>query len=265
LQGDVQWRADEADRQWIGSMERRYVSEARKLQAEATRVALVKVGRALFGSIGFHGAGIPELVAKAGVTRGALYHHFISKDGLFRAVFEEVAIDLKFQAQKLVADLKQDTWAQFIGGLSNYLHLLSTSDEAQQILMIDGPAVLGWDRWRTAQVNSIFGDTVRTLEMLVEQRVIDHPDPMALALLIHASLNEAALAIAHDDDHQGSSTRMTDALVVLLRGMRLQGEHINGGRSMIFHTDQTESRCRSVEKRRSRTVADMAKVAREHP
>ena len=86
--------------------------------------------------------------------------------------------------------------------------------------MIDGPAVLGWDRWRQAQNDSILGDTTTTLEMLAEQNVIDHPDLGGLALLIHASLNEAALAIAHDNDHQGASNRMTAALVVLLRGIR---------------------------------------------
>ncbi len=201
-------------------MVRQYESSGRKLQAEATRTALVDAGRALFGSVGFHDAGIPELAERAGVTRGALYHHFASKDGLFEAVFRDVALDVKVQAQALVADLKGDTWAQLVGGLSNYLRILAASVEVQRILMIDGPAVLGWDRWRQAQTDSILGDTLTTLEMLAEQHVIDHPDLGGLALLIHASLNEAALAIAHDNDHQGASSRMTAALVVLLRGMR---------------------------------------------
>lgn len=196
-------------------------SEAQRVSAEVTRASLIKVACAQFGKAGYHATGTSDLVALASVTRGALYHHFADKSALFEAVFREVAAELIRAANKRVAGLSGDTWRQFTEALPAYLRLVATSPEAQRILLIDGPVVLGWKRWREIQSEYVLGGVVEILSMLMDEGLIARRAPEPLANLIQAALDDAALSIAHAADPQAVSIEAADALLCLLEGLRI--------------------------------------------
>jgi AcrR family transcriptional regulator len=159
-------------------------------RSEATRGALVLASRRLFGERGFAGAPLEEVVREAGVTRGALYHHFPSKEALFLAVFEDVE-------QEVVARVRAD--AQ--GGadprarvrLGMRAFLLACQDPAvQRIVLQDAPAVLGWEVWRAVDCDhfsAVLKDGL-TRAMTEEQR--RHRPVELLTQVLRGALTEAA-------------------------------------------------------------------------
>jgi AcrR family transcriptional regulator len=189
-------------------------------RSEATRAALIAAARKLFAETGYHATGTNDVVALASVTRGALYHHFVDKLDLFEAVFVQLTDELSQTARASVAPLSGDTWRQLVNAFTAYLRLRAESTEAQRILLIDGPAVLGFERWRELQAPLLDG-VAETLVMLMEQGLIARRPPVPLAQLVVAALNDAALTIAHAPDHKAALRESTDALIALIGGLRL--------------------------------------------
>src|SRR3954467_10445180 len=111
-------------------------------QAEKTKALLIRTARKLFAKRGYARVGTEELVRAAGVTRGALYHHFDGKADLFRAVFEDVEREL---TEKLGAEAlaKPDPWEGLLAALEMFLDVC-TEPEVQRIALLDAPSVLGW-------------------------------------------------------------------------------------------------------------------------
>src|SRR5262245_10981868 len=114
-------------------------------RAQATRAALEAVGRELFGARGFENVAAEELVAAAGVTRGALYHHYDGKEGLFAAVVEEAIRALHRELVEAAAGAA-DPMSAIQAGVQAFL-VHCTEPSAQRLLLVDAPAVLGWQRW----------------------------------------------------------------------------------------------------------------------
>ena len=191
-----------------------------RVKSAATRAALIAAGRARFGTAGYHETGTHDLVALASVTRGALYHHFGDKKDLFEAVFLQTDEELNRAARAAVAPLAGDTWRQMIEALTIYLRMRAESREAQRILLLDGPAVLGWERWRELQIGALQG-IAQTLWMLMDQAVIINGSPETLAQLIFAAMNEAALAIAHAANPEQAVVANTESLLMLVKGLRI--------------------------------------------
>jgi AcrR family transcriptional regulator len=167
-------------------------------RAEATRAALLAAGRRLFVEKGYYATGTEEIVAAAGVgTRGALYHHFANKEALFLAVFLAVQEEVDSQAPRPGAT--DDALGALRAGLRAYLKS-SLTGEVQRILMIEGPAVLGWQRWRELQVEFGLGSIRALLEKAVEQGTVS---PLPLDMLAHvllAAADEAAQFVANAHD-----------------------------------------------------------------
>jgi AcrR family transcriptional regulator len=195
-------------------------ASVQRVKSAATRAALIAAARDRFGEAGYHETGTHNLVSLASVTRGALYHHFGDKRDLFEAVFLQTDEDLNRAARSAVAPLAGDIWRQLLAALAAYLRLRAENRDAQRILLIDGPAVLGWARWRELQVGSLHG-IVQTLLMLMDQSVIVRGSPETLAQLIFAAMNEAALSIAHAADPRAALSAHTDSLLALVKGLRV--------------------------------------------
>lgn len=168
----------------------------RAAQAEATRALLVDAARRLFGQKGFHATATTEIVAAAGVTRGALQHYFPHKEDLFRAVFEQAGRGLVDATAERVA---REGWAGLTADLREFLHNVASLD-VQRIAFIDGPAVLGWTEWRRLQV----GYGLRMMEIAIADGiacgVIQPQPPRALAHLILSMVEEAALMVLNADE-----------------------------------------------------------------
>jgi AcrR family transcriptional regulator len=167
---------------------------------------------------GYFATGTEEIVAKAKVgTRGALYHHFADKQALFRAVFEAVEEDLL--ARAIPTNAARDVWDQLVAGLQGFL-TAALEPEVQRIILVDGPAVLGWKDWR--ELEARYGITIieGALAVAMDEGTITTQPRRELAHLILAALDEAALLIAHADDPEAARRNASEALGQLLEGLR---------------------------------------------
>ncbi len=193
----------------------------RAAQAAATRAALVAAARRLFVEKGYHRTSTEEVAAEAGVgTRGALYHHFADKQALFEAAFIAVEEDLVVEAAKNLADPADGALNQLRQGLVGFLDA-SLTPHVQRILLIDGPAVLGWVKWR--ELESLYGlGAIRAmLERAVEEGDLAAGQPVdALAHVLLAAADETALFIANAPDQRAARDQGVRALNAVLDGLR---------------------------------------------
>jgi len=195
------------------------VEGVRKERAATTRAALIRAARDLFARQGYHSTGTHDVVAAAQVTRGALYHHFHDKAALFEAVFLEVEEDLVGQSTMAVEGLAGDPWKQLQQGLAVFLQLIAGQPEMQRILLLDGPVVLGWPRWREVEASFTLGHIQRSLAVSMENGVLPAQPVGPMAHLISAALNEAALLIAHSEDPEATGVEVSAALTRLVGGL----------------------------------------------
>ena len=189
---------------------------ARAQKADATRQALVSAARGLFSELGYHAVSIRDVTALAGVTRGALAHHFADKEDLFLAVFDEVERELLGQGDG--AGPASEPWTAFRAGVQAYLEA-ATRRDVQRITLIDGPAVLGWRRWRELEEGYSLGALTAVLQAAMDAGRL-RPRPVEpLAHLILGSVMEAALLVANSDDPARRRHEVGLALDDLLGGL----------------------------------------------
>jgi AcrR family transcriptional regulator len=185
------------------------------------REALIAAARESFGRLGYHATATNDLVAVVSATRGALYHHFADKKDLFTAVAREVARELSRGVTAEVMAMPGTNWERITEGLKRYLKMIAASPEAQRILLIDGPSVLGWKDWRALQSRIVLPGMVEGLRLLMEDGAIRPRPKEPLAQLILAALNDAALAIAHAPEPAAVYDEMCEALLTLFRGLTI--------------------------------------------
>jgi AcrR family transcriptional regulator len=179
-------------------------------RTEGTRAALVSAARALFVGKGYAGTSTPEIVAAAGVTRGALYHHFADKRDLFRAVLERearaVAGEIEVSAP---ADLPAR--AALLAGSAAYLDAMTVPGRTR-LLLVDGPAVLGTAEAQALDEANAAGMLREGLEAATgrsgEADILPVPTLAALASLLSAAFDRAALAIEAGGDPEAFRSAM---------------------------------------------------------
>ncbi|WP_026257742.1 TetR/AcrR family transcriptional regulator [Actinopolymorpha alba] len=190
---------------------------SRAEQRAETRRALLAEGRRRFARDGFHGVVLEEVARGAGVTKGAAYHHFGSKAGLFRTVVEEAQQEVADRVTE-AAGHHEDPWKQLIAGCRAYLS--AGSDPAiQRIMLIDAPTVLGWNEWREMDDASSAHHLTEALETLVASGVLAPQPVEPLARLLSGAMNEAAVWLAESGDPT-SLEATTTALERLIEGLR---------------------------------------------
>ncbi|HEX2316216.1 MAG TPA: TetR/AcrR family transcriptional regulator [Thermomonospora sp.] len=189
------------------------VKTRREQYAESTRRALLDTGLRFFAERGHTDVSAEELVRAAGLTRGALYHHFNGKKGLFEAVFEELE-DRAAQRIATAMDTAADPWSRALAGLEAFLDVCGDRDY-REIVLIQGPVALGWQRWRELDQRHLGGLLLRSLCELREERLIgSHPVELA-AGAVYGALTELSFAIAASND----PAKARDAAVPLVRGL----------------------------------------------
>jgi AcrR family transcriptional regulator len=188
-------------------------------RTEATRGALIAAARPLFADRGFSGVGTEEIARAAGVTRGALYHHFEGKRELFEAVYEQIEIELaeRIAAGALRANASSPLAAMKAG--AEMFLLASTEPETQQVVLLDGPSVLGWDRWREIATEHGLGLIEATLQAAIESGEIDSQPVRPLAHVLMGALDEAAMLVARADDAERMRAEVGRTLGALLDGL----------------------------------------------
>jgi AcrR family transcriptional regulator len=221
-----EWRHRTAQPHYAGAMATtgkvlRAASRATSRRAQysaSTRKALVRSATKLFAERGYAGTSLDEVVARARVTKGALYHHYQGKQALFEAVFDQVEQKAQATIAKRIAKVR-DPWERALEGLRGYLEVCE-DPTYRRIVIQEGPVRLGFDRWREAEERMTYGlmsDIVRGL--LAD---FDAPDRVVetFSQIFFGAVSSAGLWVADSDDPEQTSRDVEVVIGAVLSGLR---------------------------------------------
>ncbi|WP_280414149.1 TetR/AcrR family transcriptional regulator [Nocardia carnea] len=188
-------------------------------RSRTTRAALEQAGRRLFTERGFAGTSAEQLVTEAGVTRGALHHHYGDKRGLFLAVLEQLETEITTEIENaLRAAPAEEILTAMAAGLNTFLEICQRP-EMIRIALFDAPAVLGWQAWRELEARHGLGLITAELERARETGLITATAVPTLAQLILSAVSEAGLIVAHADDKDTARRQTQESLLLLVSGL----------------------------------------------
>ena len=187
-------------------------------RGELTRERIVQATRELVIEHGYDGVSTAEVLRRAGVSRGGLYHHFGGKQELMAAVLEAVERDLILRLASAVAEAPSP-FAALRSGSEWFLDECAGSRELQRAGLLEGRKALGWEKWR--ETVSPYGLSMLSavLAEAMQAGEIMRADPTALAHLILAALHEAAVIVVSAPDPQAERARTGGAVANLIEGL----------------------------------------------
>jgi AcrR family transcriptional regulator len=187
---------------------------------EKTQTAIVKAAKRIFGERGFAAATMDNIAAAARVAKGAVYHHFSTKEALFEAVFEQVSLELVSDLDR-ISRAEKDALAAMAAGTQAYFAACSKRTTGQ-IILRDGPAVLGWERWREIDARHFGGKFPRALNAAMDTGLIARQPVEPLARLLLGAVTEAAVAVSAGPDIGKVGTDYARAFRSLLDALRVK-------------------------------------------
>ncbi len=192
----------------------------RQQYSASTKRALVDVAEELFTESGYANTSLDAIVAGARVTKGALYHHFSGKQALFEAVFERVETDASRSINKALKG-KKDPWEKAGAGLEAFLEIVQ-QPRYRRIVIQEGPAVLGYERFREQEERSTFGsvlDIVRSVlgagEWELEEGMMQ-----TFARIFFGAMSSAGESVATADDPELAAWRVQAAIGFMITGFQ---------------------------------------------
>ncbi|AZO05948.1 MULTISPECIES: TetR/AcrR family transcriptional regulator [unclassified Mesorhizobium] len=190
----------------------------RKEMIAETRAKLIAAARHAFGTVGYAESSMDDFTASAGLTRGALYHHFGDKKGLLQAVIAEIDREMALRVNE-VASRAPTRWQHFVDECTTYIEM-ALEPEIQRIMFRDGPAVLGDPaQWPNASA-CIASMTDHLTKLQEEGVVVTDVDPETTSRLINGASSQAAQRIANSNDPEATSKKAIAAFKQLLEGLR---------------------------------------------
>ena len=180
------------------------MDDTRRTQAERaaeTRETLIAVARPLFAADGFADVALETIVRAAGVTRGALYHHFADKTELFAAVFERVEGEVAAQMGEAIAAANQTDPVEIMRLGAGFWLDACSDPEIQRIVLVDAPGVLGWTRWTEIGNRYNIGMVRGLLTNAIETGRIPQQPVEATAMTILGAMREVTMYVARAEDH----------------------------------------------------------------
>lgn len=197
--------------------------DGRKENANATQAALREAGFRLFSTLGYETTPVSALCAEAGVTTGALYHHYGDKKGLFAAVAEELECRLVRNATQAHQDaLAQggSAWEAFLAGIDTLLNA-GTDAGARRIGLVDAPAVLGAETWRAIRERHGHGVLSASLHALQSAGLIGAGEPKRIAWLLLGMIYSALQSLPDDPQQAAAALAESKRLIhAMLDGLR---------------------------------------------
>ncbi|WP_298252619.1 TetR/AcrR family transcriptional regulator [Bradyrhizobium sp.] len=187
---------------------------------EKTKASIVKAARRIFGERGFAATTMDDIAAAARVAKGAVYHHFPTKEAVFEAVFEQVSLELVSELDR-IARTENDPLAAMAAGTEGYFSACSKGPTGQ-IILRDGPGVLGWERWREIDGRHFGGKFPRALAAAMEAGVIARQPIEPLARLLLGAVTEAAVAVSAGRDIGKAGKDYARAFRALLDALRVR-------------------------------------------
>jgi len=186
----------------------------------ATTEAILKAGRRLFGERGFAATTIDDIADAAHVAKGAVYHHFATKEAVFEAVFDSISRDLVADIERTTRS-EPDVLAAMVAGTQHYFAACAKGQTCQ-IILRDGPAVLGWERWREIDAEHFGGKFPRALAAAMDGGLIARQPIEPLSRLLLGAVTEAAVACAGRPDVLTAGSEYSRAFKSLLEALRLR-------------------------------------------
>ncbi|KQT26933.1 MAG: TetR/AcrR family transcriptional regulator [Bradyrhizobium sp.] len=185
----------------------------------ATIEAILAAARRLFGTQGFAATTMDEIAGAAGIAKGAVYHHFKTKEAVFEAVFDQVSRDLVIEIDG-AARAEKDVLAAMVAGTQHYF-AATAKGPTGRIILRDGPAVLGWERWREIDAKHFGGKLPRALSIAMESGLVAKQPVEPLARLLLGAVTEAAVACAGRADIARAGTEYARAFKSLVEALRV--------------------------------------------
>ncbi|MHC1563460.1 TetR/AcrR family transcriptional regulator [Actinomycetospora sp. NBRC 106375] len=192
-------------------------------RSAATRDALKAAARRLWGEHGYGDVGTPEIAREAGVTRGAMYHQYADKAALFVAVLEDVEQRVVDELAAAVVAAGARTPAEVLRAALDSWLTVCVDPEVRQIVLLDGPSVLGWARFRELTQRYTLGLTEQLLAAAVEAGQLREQPLRPLAHVLIGALDEGAMVIAEAPDREAARRDVREVLLGLLDGV-LRGD-----------------------------------------
>ncbi len=191
--------------------------------SDATAARILRVGLEAFTERGVAAVTLEEVATAAGVTRGAVYHHYASKKGLFEAALRAAQEQVAEQVAQAAAGA-EDPWSALEAGCRAFLEA-STGSDLQRVMLVDGPSVLGWDAWRRHD-DATSGALLReALDELTRVGAVSVP-PGAASALLSGAMNEAALWVAGADRRAAALEEAWGTLRRMLASLRSGTGHL---------------------------------------
>jgi AcrR family transcriptional regulator len=187
---------------------------------EKTQAAIVSAATRIFGERGFAATTMDDIAAAARVAKGAVYHHFSTKEALFEAVFEQVSLELIGDLDR-ISRAEKDALAAMAAGTQAYFAACSKGATGQ-IILRDGPAVLGWERWREIDAKHFGGKFPLALNAAMDAGLIARQPIEPLARLLLGAVTEAAVACASGGDIGKVGAEYARAFRSLLDALRVK-------------------------------------------
>ena len=186
---------------------------------EETRGKLIRAARKTFAEKGYGSASMDEITAEVGLTRGALYHNFGDKKGLFQAVVDQIDSEMASQARASGSQVG-NLWDGLLEEGIAYIKM-ALNPEVQRIVLLDGPAVLG-DPSQWPSQDSCLQSTIRTIQALIKQGTVKPVNAEAAARLLNGAALNAALWIAASSNPKSVVDSALEAFVVMANGFLVQ-------------------------------------------
>ena len=186
---------------------------------EKTRASIIKAAWRIFGERGFAAATMDDIATGARVAKGAVYHHFATKEALFEAVFDQVSQELLVEVDRAARNEK-DALNAMAKGTEAYFDACAR-DTTGQIVLHDGPAVLGWERWREIDNSHFGGRFPVALARAMDDGLIARQPIEPLARLLLGAVTEVAIACS-GRDVQKAGTDYARAFQALLDALRVR-------------------------------------------
>jgi len=179
---------------------------------------LIEIARTHFTDYGYADTALESIVHEANLTRGAVYHHFRSKKDLFRIVLEDVQREVAERLEQ-EASTSEDVWEQLYLGCRAFI-MAAVEERNRRIMLIDGPAILGWEVWREMDKNHSMRLLRGQLEIMQEQGHFQLVPLDAMTHFISGGLNETALWLANESLQPNALDETMKVLAVFLKGLK---------------------------------------------
>ena len=200
------------------------VRRTQEQRSAATQHALQTAARRLWGARGYAEVGTPEIAEAAGVTRGAMYHQYADKTALFVAVIEAVEAEVMERLQAIVVAAQPSTPAQALRIAADAWLEIASEPDIRQLVLLDAPNVLGWNRFREISQRYAYGMTEQLLTAAIEAGEIQPLPVRTLGTVILGALDEAAMCLAGAEDPVQEKANVRAVVHNLIDGLLIRPE-----------------------------------------